>query len=62
MEQQVQPRICYRLGEAAKMLGLSDRFLRNEIRAKRLVAVRFTRAILIEATAIDEWLAKRRTA
>lgn len=54
-------RVSYKLKEAAAVMGLSESFLRAEIRAKRLVAVKLSRHVLIESSAIQDYLSKRRT-
>ena len=54
-------RISYKLREAAEVTGLSESFLRSEIRRKHLTAVKVSHtAVLIEADAIRRYLAERR--
>ena len=54
-------RVSYKLKEAAEVTGLSIAYLRNEIAAKRLVAVKLQRSVLIEASELQRYLSDRRT-
>lgn len=49
-------RLAWSLREAAEALGVSERFLRNEIRRGRLGAIKRGRRVLIRAETLDRYL------
>ncbi len=49
-------RLAWSLREAAGALGVSERFLRNEIRRGRLGAIKRGRRVLIRAETLDRYL------
>jgi excisionase family DNA binding protein len=48
-------RLCYRLGELAKALGMSADYLREEVRAGRLRARKVSNKVLIPAAEAAAW-------
>ena len=53
---EVQKRIAFSVRELAEQTGLSQPFLRLEIRRGHLRASKLGRRVLVSAKAIDEWL------
>lgn len=49
-------RLAWSLREAAEALGVSERFLRNEIRRGKLVAIKRGRRVLVLAETLDRYL------
>jgi excisionase family DNA binding protein len=49
-------RLAWSLREAAEALGVSERFLRNEIRRGRLGAIKRGRRVLVRAETLDRYL------
>lgn len=55
-------RVSYKLREAAQATGLSESFLRTEIKAGRLVAAKLSNTVtVVEVDALKRFLAERRT-
>jgi excisionase family DNA binding protein len=49
-------RLAWSLREAAEALGVSERFLRNEIRRGKLCAIKRGRRVLVRAETLDLYL------
>jgi excisionase family DNA binding protein len=49
-------RLAWSLREAAEAIGVSERFLRNEIRRGRLGAIKRGRRVLIRSDTLDRYL------
>jgi excisionase family DNA binding protein len=49
-------RLAWSLREAAEALGVSERFLRNEIRRGKLGAIKRGRRVLVRAETLDRYL------
>lgn len=49
------------LRQAARILSVSESFLRREVRLKRLTAVKLGRRLLFERAALQEYVSERRT-
>jgi len=49
-------RLAWSLREAAQAVGVSERFLRNEIRRGRLGAIKRGRRVLIRPDSLDHYL------
>jgi excisionase family DNA binding protein len=55
-------RMAWSLGEVAGLLGVSERFLRNEVRAGKLEVVRRgRRRVLVPASSLENYLRPDRT-
>jgi excisionase family DNA binding protein len=53
-------RIAYRPASLAVSLGVSEGFVRNEIRQGRLKAKKLGRAVLVLATDVEDYLERKR--
>ena len=51
-----EDRLAWSLREAAQALGVSERFLRNEIHRGRLGAIKRGRRVLIRTETLDRYL------
>ncbi len=49
-------RLAWSLREAAQSLGVSERFLRNEIQRGKLMVVKRGKRVLIPAASLDDYL------
>ena len=56
-------RMAWSLGEVAVLLGVSERFLRNEVQSGKLEVVRRgRRRVLVPASSLENYLRPNRTA
>lgn len=49
-------RMAWGLGEAAGLIGVSERFLRNEIKRGKLAVVKRGKRVLVPAASLDDYL------
>lgn len=49
-------RKAWSLGESARLIGASERFLRNEVRRGNLKVVRRGRRVFVPASSLDDYL------
>jgi excisionase family DNA binding protein len=54
-------RIAWSLGEAAGLLGVSERFLWNEVRRGKLAVVKRGRRVLVPVSSLDDYLRQSST-
>jgi excisionase family DNA binding protein len=48
--------MAWGLGEAAGLIGVSERFLRNEIKRGKLAVVKRGKRVLVPAASLDDYL------
>jgi excisionase family DNA binding protein len=53
---ELSTRMAWGLGEMADLIGVSERFLRNEIKRGKLVVVKRGKRVLVPASSLDDYL------